>query len=54
MIWVVCEALGKFPHEVEQELTLEDVTEYHTLLKIRREAEDKARKQAEAKAKRRR
>ena len=50
MVWVVCEGLGKFPHEVEQMLTIEELTEYYALLKMRKDDEVKAQKQAEVKA----
>jgi len=43
--------LGKFAHEVEEELTVDDLADWIAWFKIKREEEEKAYKEAEAKAK---
>lgn len=48
---MVCEGLGKFPHEVEGELTYEEIIEYAAFLKLRNDAQEKAAKASQAKAK---
>tara|TARA_R110000803_G_scaffold210841_1_gene284326 strand:+ start:38847 stop:39020 length:174 start_codon:yes stop_codon:yes gene_type:complete len=32
---VVCEELGKFPHEVEDNMTIAEITEYSAFLSLR-------------------